>query len=65
MGGKIDYDEIIQNVNIIKALDNYKVYCYGENKELINKLIKSTNNTHYISTPSCKIFTITAIGSSS
>ena len=44
MGGKIDYDEIIQNVNIIKALDNYKVYCYGENKELINKLIK------------CKIF---------
>ena len=44
MGGKIDYDEIIQNVNIIKALDDYKVYCYGENKELINKLIK------------CKIF---------
>ncbi len=44
MGGKTDNEEIIQNKNIIKNLDKYMIYCYGENKELIKEIIN------------CKIF---------
>ena len=39
IGGKIDLEEIRENILSIKSLNQYFVYCYGENRFLINKII--------------------------
>lgn len=44
IGGKIDIEEIRSNISLIKKLNNYKVYCYGENKLIISKIL---NINHY------------------
>lgn len=41
LGGKIDLEEIRNNLSFIRHLSNYKVYCYGENKLIISKLLKT------------------------
>ena len=39
MGGKTDLEEIRKNIKLIKSLNKYEIYCYGENRFLISKLI--------------------------
>ena len=39
IGGKIDIEEIRSNISLIRKLNSYNVYCYGENKVLISKIL--------------------------
>lgn len=39
LGGKIDLDEIKANIEIIKSLVKFNIYCYGENRYLISQEI--------------------------
>ena len=39
LGGKIDIEELRNNIILIISLRKYQVYCYGENKKILSKLL--------------------------
>jgi UDP-N-acetylmuramoylalanine--D-glutamate ligase len=41
IGGKIDNLEIEESIDFIKYLRTFEVYLYGENKEILNDIIKN------------------------
>ena len=39
LGGKLDIEELRNNIKLINSLRQYQIYCYGENKKILSKLL--------------------------